>query len=148
MSPDGVATPEEAPHDPWMDARVTRLEDDMGEIKATLRRLEPMIMRIDATLPHLATKADLMGVRTELKEETAALRLELKTEISSVRTELASVRTELKTEIGSVRTELKTEIGEVKIALADKPSRTYMWGIMTAMIAAFACGLAGLAIVK
>jgi hypothetical protein len=39
--------------------RLGRLEQDVGEIKATLARLEPMIIRIDATLPHLATKAEL-----------------------------------------------------------------------------------------
>lgn len=39
--------------------RLDRLESDVGEIKATLRRLEPMIIRIDAQLPHLATKAEL-----------------------------------------------------------------------------------------
>lgn len=39
--------------------RVEGLEKDVGEIKATLGRLEPMIIRIDATLPYLATKAEL-----------------------------------------------------------------------------------------
>jgi hypothetical protein len=43
--------------------RLGRLEQDVGEIKATLARLEPMIIRIDerlnTTFPHLATKADL-----------------------------------------------------------------------------------------
>lgn len=41
------------------EARIDRLEDDIREIKGTLARLEPMIIRIDATLPHLATKAEL-----------------------------------------------------------------------------------------
>ena len=101
MSPDGVARPDEPPHDPGMDARVSRLEDDLGDVKATLRRLEPMIARIDAILPHLATKVDLMDVRTELKTEIASVRIE----------------------ILSVRSELKDEIADVKVALADKPSR-------------------------
>lgn len=39
--------------------RVEVLEKDVGEIKAALGRLEPMIIRIDATMPFLATKADL-----------------------------------------------------------------------------------------
>jgi hypothetical protein len=43
--------------------RLDHLEEDMREIKATLARLEPMIIRIDerltSTLPHLATKAEL-----------------------------------------------------------------------------------------
>lgn len=52
------------------EARIDRLEEDIREIRATLARLEPMIIRIDATLPHLATKA-------ELAAEIAALRGEL-----------------------------------------------------------------------
>ena len=39
--------------------RLGRLETDVAEIKTTLGGLMPMIIRIDATLPHLATKADL-----------------------------------------------------------------------------------------
>ena len=39
--------------------RLGRLETDVAEIKTTLARLEPMIVRIDATLPYLATKAEL-----------------------------------------------------------------------------------------
>jgi hypothetical protein len=39
--------------------RLEHLEEDMREIKATLARLEPMIIRIDAQIPHLATKAEL-----------------------------------------------------------------------------------------
>jgi hypothetical protein len=39
--------------------RLDRLESDVRDIKATLGRLEPLINRIDATLPFLATKAEL-----------------------------------------------------------------------------------------
>ena len=43
--------------------RLDHLERDVREIKTTLARLEPMIIRIDerlvAELPHLATKAEL-----------------------------------------------------------------------------------------
>ena len=82
------------PHDTDMDARVGRLEGDMRELKATLGRLEPLIVRLDeqirATLPHLATKADL----------------------------------------------------------ADKPGKAYLWAILAALVAAYAAGLAGLAILK
>ena len=33
-------------------------------------------------------------------------------------------------------------------ASADKPSKTYMWGVLTALLTAYACGLAALAILK
>jgi hypothetical protein len=45
------------------DFRLDRLEEDMRAVKATLSRLETMVVRIEATLlatlPHLATKAEL-----------------------------------------------------------------------------------------
>ena len=73
--------------------RVETLENDMREVKATLGRLEPMIIRIDeqlrSTLPHLATKAEVADLRTE-----------------------------------------------VRAGLADKPSKTYMWGVVGVMTAA------------
>ena len=35
-----------------------------------------------------------------------------------------------------------------KTDLAEKPSKTYMWGILAVLLTAYACGLAGLAILK
>ena len=84
-------------YDPGWEARVSRLEGDMGDVKASTGRLEAavadlrvMIARIEAQIPYLATKADL----------------------------------------------------------ADKPGKAYMWGIMAALFTAYACGLAGLAVLK
>jgi hypothetical protein len=46
-----------------METRVSRLEDDVHDMKVTLNRLEISVAEIravrNATLPHLATKADL-----------------------------------------------------------------------------------------
>ena len=81
-----------------MDARLTRMEEALAEIKTLFT----------ATLPHLATKADLADVRTELK----------------------------------------ADIAELKVGLAEKPSRTYMWGILAVLLTADACGFAGLAVLK
>ena len=72
------------PYDRGMEARISRLEEDMREIKSAVGRLEA------ATLPHLATKAEL----------------------------------------------------------AEKPGKTYRWGILTVLLTAYACGLAGLAVLK
>ena len=96
MSPDGVAPSGSEPHDPRM---------EMREVKAILGRLEPMLIRmgarLKATLPHLATKAELADSRSEMRG-----------------------------------------------ALADKPSKTYMWGILGVLLTAYACGLAGLAVLR
>jgi hypothetical protein len=53
------------------EARIDRLDEDIRDIKATLARLEPMIIRIDATLPHLATKAELADGLGSLRVELA-----------------------------------------------------------------------------
>ena len=111
------------PYHPTLDFRVSRLESDVHDLKGSMGRLEVMVAEIkallDATLPHLATKA-----------------------------ELADLRAELKGEIAGVRTELKGEIAQLRADLLEKPSKTYMWGGLTALLTAYACGLAALAILK
>ena len=82
----------------------------MREVRATLGRLEPLIVRIDATLPHLATKAELA---------------ELIVRIDATLPQLAT-----------------------KADLAEKPGKLYLWGVLAALIAAYAAGLAALAILR
>ena len=81
----------------------------MREEKAARAWIEAAVIRIeaklDALLPHLATKADVA-------------RLE------SVLPYLATTD------------------------LADKPSKTFICGILAVLLTAYACGLAGLAILK
>jgi len=79
----------------------------MREVKAILAQILPMIIRIDATLPHLATKA-----------------------------ELAQVRSDLTSEIAQVRSEL-----------ADKPGKAYLWAMLAVLLAAYAAGLAAVALI-
>jgi phage I-like protein len=64
----------------------------------------------EAAQGDLATKADLVAAKSELKTEIAELRMELKTEI-------ADLRTDLKTEIADLRTEFKTKIAGTKTDL-------------------------------
>jgi hypothetical protein len=107
-----LAGPPGGPYDPSMEARIARLEEDMHEVKATVGRLEAITARLEmaivrietlltATLPHLATKAELQELRTHTVAN-----------------------------------------------LAEKPSKTYMWGILAVLLTAYACGLAALAILK
>jgi hypothetical protein len=132
--PDTPVEPEpDAPY-PAMEMRVSRLEGEVHEMKGTMGRLELLVTEIkatlDATLPHLATKAELSDMRAEMRLERANIRAEWKGDLAQLRTEVADMRADLKT------------------GLADKPSRTYMWGVLTALLTAYACGLAALAILK
>jgi len=69
MAPDTPADrPESSPY-AVLEARVGRLEEDMREVRATLGQMLPILVRIDTTLPHLATKAELQALRVELAEK-------------------------------------------------------------------------------
>ena len=80
-------------YDPEFERRVSRLENEMREVKSILAQMLPMLARIEATLastlPHLATKAELAELRAEIRAE-----------------------------------------------LAEKPSKTYLWGVVGVLAAA------------
>jgi hypothetical protein len=65
------------------ETRTDRLEEDVRDIKAAIVRLEPMINRIDAVLPHLATKEELADLRGEVRTGFADLRGEMRTALAS-----------------------------------------------------------------
>jgi hypothetical protein len=67
---------------------------------------------------------------------------------AEMRVEGANVRAEWKGELAQLRTEVADMRADLKTGLADKPSKTYMWGVLTALLTAYACGLAALAILK
>jgi hypothetical protein len=80
------------PHDPGMEPRIARLEatvdhiqEDAREIKTALAQIVPVVNRMDgflqATLPSLATRADV-------EREAASLRLEIEREAASLRLEI------------------------------------------------------------
>jgi len=50
-----------------MEQRVAKLESDVGEIKAILGRLEPMIIRIDEQLRHVASSASVEALHERMK---------------------------------------------------------------------------------
>ena len=125
------------PHDPVMEARVARLEEDMSEVKSLLyNQMLPLLHRIDERLNHTVTKADLNNMVADLRAENAQTRVDLTlsmnqlknevgTEISQfknevtaefgkVRGEIDQLRTEVKTEINEFRADVKTEINEFR----------------------------------
>jgi len=150
-----------------MEDRVARLEGEMQEVKSVLSRLEPMIVRIDvtltATLPNLATKAELTSMRSELSKEISDLRTEVSKDVSDLRTDAACLRAEVTAEISGLRGDMNSEIsglrGEMITGLAnlrtemiarfaDVPTKTYLWGILGVLITAYGSGLAALAVLK
>nr|WP_294553541.1 hypothetical protein [uncultured Rhodopila sp.] len=134
MTESSVAPAGRRPYDLPVEDRVSQLESDMQEVKSVLSRLEPMIVRIDATLtatlPNLATKAEVANLRSDMTRE-----------ISGLRTEIGSLRTDTGKEIAALRTEMIARF-------ADVPTKTYLWGILGVLITAYGSGLAALAILK
>jgi hypothetical protein len=111
-----------APYVLPMEDRVARLEGDMSDVKSLLSRLEPMIIRIDATLtstlPHLATRAEVAAMRSEIHAGVTSVRSEIHAEATTVRSEIraevTSVRSEIHAEVASVRSEIRAEITTVR----------------------------------
>jgi hypothetical protein len=151
------------PYHPDLRVRVSRLEDDVHDVKATMGQLVLLVTEmkatLDATLPHLATKAELADMRTEMKADMAQFSQEMKADMAQLRqdvtAEVSDHRLETAAEFAAVRqatSELRvvmtSEFAAFRAGLAEKPSKTYMWGVLTALLTAYACGLAALAILK
>jgi hypothetical protein len=115
-------------YDRSIEPRVSRVESDVHDLKDTLADLKMLVVRmdarLDAVLPHLATKADLAIMETRLGAVDAKLGV-MDARLDATLPHLAT-----------------------KADLADKPGKTYMWGILAALLTAYACGLAALAVLK
>jgi hypothetical protein len=149
-----VAPPDRAPYDPAVEQRFSRLEDDVHDLKALAARsdarfasieahfvgIDVRFDSIDTRFASIDTRFASMDARFDRVEMTL---LELKTLFTATLPHLAT-----KADLADVRTELKNDIAELKVGLAEKPSRTYMWGILAVLLTAYGCGLAGLAVLK
>jgi hypothetical protein len=113
-----------------MEDRVGRLEADVRDVKSLLSRLEPVIIRIDvsltATLPHLATRAEVTAMRSEVNQDIAGLRLDAHQKLS----------------------DMNLKLSDMNLKLSDMPNRIYMWGVLGVLITAYGAGLAALAVLK
>ena len=64
------------------------------------------------------------------------------------RLELMLIRMDARLKAALPHLATEAEVADVKAALADKPFKTYTWGILGVLIAAYACGLAALAVLR
>ncbi len=110
------------PYPSGLEARVSRLEDGMQDMRGSLGRLEATMARLEAmfiaTLPHLATRQDIVILPHLATKEDIALLPHLAT----------------------------------KEQVAALPTRTYLWGVLgvliTAIFGAFGAGLAAIAMLR
>jgi hypothetical protein len=148
-----------------MEDRVERLEGDMRDVKSVLFRLEPMIIRIDATLaatlPHLATRAEVAVLRAEVNKDISGLRAEMNDRFSEVNDKFSEVNdrfsevndkfSEVNDRFSGVNEKfsgINERFSELNQRISDLPTRIYMWGVLGVLITAYGAGLAALAVLK
>jgi outer membrane murein-binding lipoprotein Lpp len=146
------------PYDPSLERRVVRLEEDGRQVTAAIIGLETRFDRLETKVDHLDARVDRLDTKVDRLDskvdrlDAAVQRLEmgfirLETMLAATlphlatKAELANTRADVQT----LRIELKSDIA---VGLAEKPSKAYMWGIVAVLLAAYACGLAGLAVLK
>jgi hypothetical protein len=72
---DPLKDPAAGHYDPNTESPVPRLEDDIREMKPIIGQMLPMIVRIDAMMPHLATEVELAQLRSDLARAGQGLSL-------------------------------------------------------------------------
>jgi hypothetical protein len=137
---DGPVEPSGGEHyDRNVEPRLSRVENDVRDLKDTLAELKTMVLRMDArleaVLPHLATKADLANMETKL----GAMEANMDTKLGAMDGRLGVMDARLDATLPHLAT---------RADLADKPGKSYLWGILAALLTAYACGLAALAVLK
>ena len=106
------------------------LETKVDHLDTTVDRLDAKVDRLDESVQRL----EVGFVRLESMLAATLPYLATQMELTGTRADVESLRIELKSDIAT--------------GLADKPSKAYMWGVLAVMLAAYACGLAGLAVLK
>jgi hypothetical protein len=85
-----------------------------AQARAIVRAIE---IEIAGAKDTLATKHDVLLLRTELRSEMAELRGEMASLGSELRAEMAGLGTELRAEMTALRTELRSEMAELATQL-------------------------------
>jgi uncharacterized protein YicC (UPF0701 family) len=187
LAVDGPVEPEGGEHyDRGIEPRLSRVEHDVRDLKDTLADLKTIVVRmdakLDAVLPHLATKADVANLENKLVAMGADMDLrfgavdakfdavDAKFEAMDAKFEAMDAKMDAKFDAMDAKMDAKFDAMDAKMDaklgvmdarleatlphlatkadLADKPSKTYMWGILAALLTACACGLAALAVLK
>jgi hypothetical protein len=144
------------------------VEHDVRDLKDTLADLKTIVVRmdakLDAVLPHLATKADVANLENKLVAMGADMDLrfgavDAKFDAVDAKFEAMDAKMDAKFDAMDAKMDAKLGVMDARLEatlphlatkadLADKPGKTYMWGILAALLTAYACGLAALAVLK
>lgn len=98
----------------------------LGNVETDVSELKTQVGAILATIPHLATKADVL----EVKKDVANLRAEMAAEAGSLRSEMAATAGALRAEMAATAGALRSEMGALRAEMAAQ------WGSLKAEMAA------------
>lgn len=142
--PDTIDPSAGGPYISGLETRVSTLEGDVRDLRDTLSDLKTGTARIEAmlsaTLPHLATKSAM---------EASIGRMEAMLTASLPR---LATKSAMQASIGGMEAMLAATLPHLatNAELAEKPSKTYLWGILGVLVAAilgaFAATLAAVSI--
>jgi len=122
----------------------------MDNVQGGIARLEGDVSTLKSDVTTL--KSDVSTLKTDvatLKSDVSSL----KSDVSTLKIDVATLRsdmTDVKLIVGRMEERLNATLPHLatKADVAEKPSKTYMWGIMAALLTAYACGLAALAVLR
>ena len=135
-----IAPPERPAYDPSLEARVTRLEYDRQDMQGAISQLGANVAHQNERLGRVESEVTQLNERLGRVEIAVA---EIKTLLLATLPHLTT-----KADIAEVRSEATAMKAELINQLSEKPSKTYMWGVLAVLLTAYACGLAALAYLK
>jgi predicted nucleic acid-binding Zn-ribbon protein len=94
--------------------------------------------------------ADLRSAMGGLRSDMDGLRSDMGGKMTDLRSEMTDLRSDVRTRLDILQARLDATLPHLatRADLAAVPTKTYMWGIMAALLTAYACGLAALAVLK
>ncbi|WP_448524445.1 hemagglutinin [Parathermosynechococcus lividus] len=102
----------------------------MDLLQSMDKKLDVHIARTDEQFK--TVRAEINGVRTELKGEISAVRTELKSEINALRTELKADIKVLDDKVEALRSELREDIAELRSQ--QKTTDARLWAFIVGLV--------------
>lgn len=144
---------------PWtpLERRVAKLEEDVGDIKQTLRDLAPRIIETHAAIQPMRDDIgllksqygeivrDVASSKTDLSKEIADTPADLSKEIADTRTDLSKAIVDMRSDLSKEISEVRTEVAEVKGVVSKLPSVATIIGVVIGAMGVVFAGLAVLA---
>jgi len=111
----------------------------LGNVEADVSELKSNVSTILATIPHLATKADVKDLRAEMAAQFGSLRAEMADQLGSVRADMSaqigSLRADMSGQIGSLRADMSGQIGSLRAEMSARETAFIKWMIATVLAA-------------